>query len=84
MTTAYLAGPMRGIDQFNVPAFDEAAANMRSAGITVFSPAEHDREGGFDETLNDLGDFDLKAAFAWDCARVIEADRAEAGRPDAR
>ena len=74
MTSAYIAGPMRGIDQFNFPAFDEAAANLRSIGWTVFSPAEHDRESGFDETRNTLEGFDIKQAFQWDCNRVCEAD----------
>lgn len=74
MTSAYIAGPMRGIDQFNFPMFDEAAFSLRLMGWQVFSPAEHDRESGFDERLNDLTGFDLKAAFQWDCNRICEVD----------
>lgn len=36
----YLAGPMTGKDERNVPAFNEAAAKLRAAGYAVFNPAE--------------------------------------------
>ena len=39
----YLAGPMRGIPNFNFPAFDYAAHKLRNQGYAVFSPADHDR-----------------------------------------
>jgi len=36
----YLAGPMRGIPEFNFPVFNKAAARLRELGHTVFNPAE--------------------------------------------
>jgi hypothetical protein len=38
----YLAGPMGGRPQFNIPAFDEAARILRADGRTIVSPAELD------------------------------------------
>lgn len=40
----YIAGPMTGYAQFNFPAFDAAAADLRAKGYTVVSPAELDNE----------------------------------------
>lgn len=43
----YLAGPMRGIENLNFPAFDLAAKELRDVGHTVFNPADNDREKGY-------------------------------------
>lgn len=40
----YLAGPMRGIKDFNFPAFIETSAKLREQGHFVFNPAERDIE----------------------------------------
>lgn len=69
----YLAGPMRGYQQFNFPAFDAAQASLEQMGHTVYSPAAHDRESGFDGTDPDAY-FDMAAAFRWDIGRVLAAD----------
>lgn len=45
----YLAGPMRGYENYNFPAFDRYAAELRALGHTVASPAELDRAEGFSE-----------------------------------
>jgi Domain of unknown function (DUF4406) len=73
----YLAGPMRGIAEFNFPAFHAAAAKLRALGYEVFSPAENDEQDGLDTTrmrgsnteLADSG-FDLNAALAADLAYI--------------
>lgn len=70
--TAYLAGPMRGYEDFNFPAFDAAAANLRRVGWTILSPADRDREHGFDETRNTLDGFDLEAAMRDDLRWIID------------
>lgn len=54
--TAYLAGPMRGIKEFNFPAFHEAALHIRLVvGWDVISPAEMDVELGFDPNTSEFG-----------------------------
>jgi len=59
---AYLAGPMRTKPDFNFPAFDAGAKYLRSLGFEVFSPAERDREIGFDPTGLSGSDLDLQIA----------------------
>ena len=40
----YLAGPMRGIPEFNFPLFHKATKRLRDHGYDVFSPAEKGEE----------------------------------------
>ena len=49
----YVAGPMRGLPQFNFPAFDQARDHLVSDGYAVISPADIDRASGFKETEDD-------------------------------
>lgn len=46
----YIAGPMRGIRHFNFPAFDAAKDEVLQLGFDPVSPADLDRDTGFDET----------------------------------
>lgn len=57
----YLAGPMRGIPEFNFPAFHDYAARLRAEGHEVFNPAERDIEKtGVDISKGNLtGDNDI-------------------------
>jgi hypothetical protein len=73
-SVVYIGGPMRYHDRYNFPAFFAAAARLRTKGWRVLSPAEHDKQCGFDETKNSLDGFDLKAAFRWDVEAILRSD----------
>lgn len=75
MTRLYVAGPMRGYDQYNFPAFHEAARQLREAGYEVVSPAEMDIDLGFDP--NDGAEFTEEmyhAAMRRDIETVLAVD----------
>jgi len=72
--TYYLSAKMRGVKDFNFPAFDETAKRLRAYGYQIVSPAEHDRAMGFDETKNSLDGFDLERALHWDIGQIIKCD----------
>lgn len=81
----YIAGPMRGIPEFNFPAFHAAADLMRSRGYEVFNPAAKDNErhgtdiskgnaAGCEELAAKEHGFNLREALgmdlAWICAEA--------------
>lgn len=67
----YLAGPMRGYENFNFPAFDYAAAKLREQGHFVFSPADKDREVMGEEVfINPTGDEDKLAKISGYTIRI--------------
>jgi hypothetical protein len=67
MTVLYLSGPMTGKPEFNFPAFNAAAADLRARGFEVINPAELDAADD--------------APMAWeqylrrDIKRLVDADR---------
>ncbi len=44
--TIYVAGPMRGYENYNYPAFDYRAKKLDEMGWSVINPAELDRNEG--------------------------------------
>ena len=78
----YIAGPMRGKKLYNFPEFDRVGGILKSKGYEVFSPADLDREHGFDpwelpkdHDWNTVPEgFDLKQAFFRDLGAVAECD----------
>lgn len=59
----YIAGPMRGIPEFNFPAFHDAAAYFLAWGCEVFNPAARDNEKhGTDISKGNLEGCEEKAA----------------------
>ena len=82
----YVAGPMRGIPEFNFPAFFAASAKLVAEGHEVFNPAAKDNEKhGTDLSKGNMtGDeyvassqhgFSLREALAADLAWICaEAD----------
>lgn len=71
----YLAGPMRGIPQFNYPAFHRASSQLRQVGHHVFSPAERDIERDGKDWGSLQKDGDLSAAQAQGfCLRTALGD----------
>lgn len=78
LRSAYLAGPMRGIEEYNFPAFHKAAAWLRSEGWKILSPAERDEA---DESIRHDQDragwadhLGLDYFMQFDLAMVCEAD----------
>jgi hypothetical protein len=62
----YISGPMTGLPEFNFPAFNAAAAQLRSLGYEVINPAEFGEGEG--KTWTDYMRKDIKALM--DCTHV--------------
>ena len=79
--SVYVAGPMRGIKDFNFPAFDETADYLRARSFNVFNPADRDRDiHGPDVNKSETGSlsdivgtgFSLREALSADLSWVAE------------
>lgn len=69
----YLAGPMRGIPDFNFPVFNRVATVLRAVGYEVFNPAEKGLEKHKDAASESLAF--RRAVFALDTEWICqEAD----------
>jgi hypothetical protein len=63
----YVAGPMRGVELFNFPAFHAAEADLVERGWDVHNPARWDEEQGFEPAKTGAEDeFDVQAALKHD------------------
>lgn len=72
MKRIYIAGPMRGYKHYNFPAFDAAAERLRRLGFEPVSPADMDRQLGFDPmTLPDDHDWNSLPE-GWDIREVAK------------
>lgn len=82
MKKIYVAGPMRGLPEFNFPSFFAAEKMLEEDGWTVLSPARHDVEiygediyRGRSGNVDDIaGFFDLRSALKWDMAAICGCD----------
>jgi hypothetical protein len=75
MTKVYVAGPMRGIKDFNFPAFMSAAGALRALGLAVFNPAERDTNVfGIGVNNSPTGDLKDIAHTGFDLRDALNAD----------
>lgn len=74
--TIYIAGPMTGYPEFNFPAFDAAEMALRCQGWDVISPAQMDREVGFNAATDKPDENWLADAMKRDIAAIV--NRADA------
>ena len=72
--TYYLAGPMSGKPLYNFPLFDRIRDEMRAEGYNVISPADLDREVGFDPTTGVVDKKFLDEAMRRDVDAIMKVD----------
>lgn len=70
----YLAGPMRGIADFNFPAFHKGAADLASLGYAVFNPAAEDEKNYGAENFKGSGNEEALKACGFSLRKVLGGD----------
>lgn len=68
----YIAGPMTGREQWNFPAFDAAADELRGLGYSPVNPADLDRAVGFDPAVDTPTPAFLREALARDLSAICQ------------
>lgn len=70
--TAYIAGPMRGYDLYNFPAFHAADKKYTALGYKIFNPARMDEEAGVFGDTNPLPPHFMHDAMRRDLLAIID------------
>lgn len=68
----YLAGPMRGLPEYNFPTFTKTAQALREKGYEVWSPHEDELDQGFNPRLDSPKT--IKEYMARDLPAVLQSD----------
>lgn len=75
MPKVYIAGPMRGIPQFNFPAFLKADRWLRALGYLTFNPAQHDLDLHGQEVMkSETGNNDEAEQRGFDLGKALRDD----------
>lgn len=78
--SVYIAGPMRGIEHYNAPAFMAAHAELASAGWQVCNPVVNDLVAGVDvygcsgKKMSEIPTFNIRRAMRLNCIQICEAN----------
>lgn len=73
--TVYLAGPMTGLPYYNFLQFDAYKVRLEQLGLKVISPADIDREYGFDPFKSMTKNFPkAEVCLSRDVQAIIKAD----------
>lgn len=70
----YIAGKMRGVPEWNFPAFDAAEERIRARGWHPFSPAQTCRAMGYDHPDEPVTPEHLRHVMSVDIAAIYAAD----------